>query len=146
LLWTPVIALCIIGLIFLIRINKIFWLFVAVFIVQFYFIICIDTWQGGSGFGLRYLISCTAIFTFGLSALYTRFSDRVIPAVSIFFIIWNLFMVIQVSTGMIPRDGHFEISRMLRNQFVEVPKRLGTISYRYFTDRSSFYQNEKKKK
>jgi hypothetical protein len=146
LLWTPVIGLCIIGLIFLVRINKIFWLFVAVFLVQLYFIFCIDTWQGGSGFGLRYLISCTAIFTFGLAALYTRFSSRLIPVVSILFIVWNLFMVIQVSTGMIPRDGHFEVSRMLRNQFVEVPKRLGDIVYRYFTNRSSFYESEKKQR
>jgi hypothetical protein len=146
LLWTPVIGLCILGFIFLVRTNKIFWLLVAVFLVQFYLIICIDTWQGGSGFGLRYLISCTAVFTFGIAALYARFSDRMLPLISIFFIIWNIFMVIQVSTGMIPRDGHFEVSRMLRNQFVEVPKRLGDIAHRYFTNRSSFYQSEKKKK
>ncbi len=145
-IWTPVIVLCIGGFINLVRTNKTFWLLIVVFAVQFYLIICIDTWQGGAGFGLRYLISCTAIFTLGLAALYSRFSSRLIPVLSGFFIIWNLFMVIQVSTGMLPRDGHFQISQMLRNQFVEVPKRLSNILYRYFSDRSSFYQGQEKKK
>ncbi len=143
-LWTPVITLCIIGLVYLVKIVKIFWLLVLVFLLQFYFIICTDTWQGGAGFGLRYLISCTVIFTFGLAALYSHWPTKLVPAVSIFFIIWNLFMVIQASTGMLPRDGRFQVSRMLRNQFVEVPRRLGEITYRFFFKRSSFYDNEKK--
>ncbi len=145
LLWTPVIALCIIGFIYLVRTNKLFWLLIVVFLAQFYFVICIDTWQGGAGFGLRYLISCTAIFTFGLAAFYSHTSNRLVPIISIFFIVWNLFMVIQVSTGLLPRDAHFQISTMLRNQFIEVPKRLGDITYRFFFDRSSFYKGEKKK-
>jgi hypothetical protein len=142
--WTPVIALCIIGFFYLIKTEKSFWLLVLVFVLQFYFVICADTWQGGSGFGLRYLISCTIVFTFGIAALYSRWTPKVVPAVSIFFIIWNLFMVIQVGTGMIPRDGHFKISQMLRNQFVEVPKRLGEITYRFIFKRSSFYDKNKK--
>jgi hypothetical protein len=145
LLWTPVIALCLIGLVYLAKTNKLFWLLIVVFAAQFYFIICIDTWQGGAGFGLRYLISCTAIFTAGLAALYSRLTHKLVPVISIFFIIWNIFMVIQVSTGMLPRDAHFKISQMLRNQFIEVPKRLGDITYRFFSDRSSFYKGEKKK-
>jgi hypothetical protein len=140
--WTPVIALCIIGFFYLIKTDKSFWLLILVFLLQFYFIICADTWQGGSGFGLRYLISCTIVFTFGLAALYSRWQSKVVPSVSIFFIIWNLFMVIQVGIGMIPRDGHFKISQMIRNQFVEVPKRLGDITYRFVFKRSSFYKDK----
>ncbi|MCI0444654.1 hypothetical protein L0152_15785, partial [bacterium] len=68
--------------------------------------------------------------------------SKLVPAVSIFFIIWNLFMVIQVGTGMIPRDGHFKVSQMLRNQFVEVPRKLGDITYRFIFKRSSFYKNK----
>jgi hypothetical protein len=49
--------------------------------------------------------------------------------------------VIQVGTGMIPRDGHFKVSRMLRNQFVEVPRRLAEVTYRFIFKRSSFYNN-----
>jgi hypothetical protein len=50
--------------------------------------------------------------------------------------------VIQVATGMIPRDGHFKVSQMLHNQFVEVPRRLGDITYRFVFKRSSFYKNK----
>jgi hypothetical protein len=139
-LWTPVAALCIWGFYFLVRKERLFLLLVAVFALQFYMIICVDTWQGGAGFGLRYIISCTAIFTLGLAALYDQWPGRLVPAVSCLFIIWNLFLVIQVATGMIPRDGHFLISKMLYNQFVEVPKRLGNIVYRYLFERSSFYK------
>jgi hypothetical protein len=140
-LWTPVIALCIAGFYFLIQENKLFWLLILVFLLQFYLIICVDTWQGGAGFGLRYLISCTVIFTLGLTALYDRISGKIVPVIASFFIVWNLFMVIQVATGMIPRDGHFPVSKMIRNQFVEVPKKLKDVTLRYLFNRSSFYKD-----
>lgn len=140
LVWTPVVGLCLIGFVFLLRKDGVFWLLLLEFLIQFYFITCIDTWQGGAGFGLRYIISCTAIFTLALAALYEAFPRRWTPAVSILFIVWNLFMVIQVATGMIPRDGHFPVMQMVRNQFVEVPRKLGDIAYRYLFNRSSFYK------
>lgn len=139
LLWTPVVGLCFAGFYFLLRKDSVFRLLLLTFLVQFYFIVCIDTWQGGAGFGLRYIISCTVIFTLALAALYERCPRKIAPGVSALFIVWNLFMVIQVATGMIPRDGHFPVSTMLYNQFVEVPRKLGDIAYRYFFDRSSFY-------
>jgi hypothetical protein len=145
LLWTPVIGLCLIGLYPLLRTDRIFRLPVLIFLIQFYLVICADTWQGGAGFGLRYLISCTAIFTLGLAALYARCPRKVVTAVSIFFIVWNLFMVVQVAMGMLPRDGHFPVSTMVYNQFVEVPRRIGGIAYRYLFNRSSFYSNAQKK-
>ena len=120
--------------------DRVFWLLLLEFLVQFYFIICIDTWQGGAGFGLRYIISCTAIFTLSLAALYDALPRRWAPAISILFIVWNLFMVIQAATGMIPRDGHFSVLQMVRNQFVEVPRRLGDIVYRFLFKRSSFFK------
>jgi hypothetical protein len=141
--WTPIIVLCIVGFFYLVKTEKNFWLLVLVFLLQFYFIICTDTWQGGAGFGLRYLISCTIVFTFGLAALYSHWQTKLVPVVSIFFIVWNLFMVIQVGTGMIPRDGRFKISQMVRNQFVEVPRRLGEITYRFLFKRSSFFKKDK---
>lgn len=140
LVWTPVAGLCLIGFVFLLRRGGVFWLLLLEFLIQFYFITCIDTWQGGAGFGLRYIISCTAIFTLALAALYEAFPSRWTPVVSILFIVWNLFMVIQVATGMIPRDGHFPVMQMVRNQFVEVPRKLGNIAYRYLFNRSSFYK------
>jgi hypothetical protein len=144
LIWTPVIALCAFGFYYLIKRDRLFWLPVLVVLAQFYSIICLDTWQGGAGFGLRYITSCTAIFTLGLAALYHQWKRKlVVSTVSLLFIVWNLFMVIQASTGMIPRDGHFPISVMLRNQFVEVPRRIGDIAYRYLFHRSSFYGDEK---
>jgi hypothetical protein len=143
-IWTPVIALCFIGIYYLIRKNRIFWLPAVVVLFQLYSIMCLDTWQGGAGFGLRYVMSCTAIFTLGLAALYHQWSRVwLAPAVSVFFVVWNLFMVVQASTGMIPRDGHFSIPQMVRNQFVEVPQKIGDIASRYLFHRSSFYEDRK---
>jgi hypothetical protein len=142
-IWTPVIGLCLIGIYFLVKRDKLFWLPVLVFLVQFYFIICLDTWQGGAGFGLRYIMSCTPIFSLALAALFQHWRRPFVPAVSLFFVVWNLFMVVQASTGMIPRDGHFPISMMLRNQFLEVPRRIGDIASRYLFQRSSFYEQGK---
>jgi hypothetical protein len=140
LVWTPVVGLCLIGFFPLLKKGGVAWLLLLEFLIQFYFIICIDTWQGGAGFGLRYIISCTAIFTLALAALYDAFPRRWAPVVSIVFIVWNLFMVVQVATGMIPRDGHFPVMQMVRNQFTEVPRRLGDIVYRYLFNRSSFFK------
>lgn len=139
LLWTPIIALCLVGFYYLIRRDPIFRLWILVFVVQFYFIICIDTWQGGSGFGLRYLISCTVIFTMGLAALYANWPRKLVPPIAILFIVWNLFLVVQVSTGMLPRAGHFQVRTMVYNQFVTVPRKLVSITERYLFHRSSFY-------
>lgn len=144
LLWTPVVALSIVGFYFLIRRNSSFALPVLVFVLQLFSIACLDTWQGGAGFGLRYLISCTAIFTLGLAALFGRFPRLLIPAVGAFFIVWNVFMIVQVSTGMLPRDGHFQVKTMIYNQFVRVPREIGHILKRYLYDRSSFYEGDGK--
>lgn len=142
-IWTPVILLCIVGFFFLIRRDSVFILPVLVFVLQLYMLACLDTWQGGAAFGLRYIISCTAVFTLGLAALHSRWPDNLVRIVSVFFVIWNVFMVIQASTGMIPRGGHFPISVMVRNQFTKVPARIGDIAYRYLFHRSSFYENKK---
>lgn len=146
-IWTPVIALCLIGFYYLIKTNRIFWLPVLVALFQLYSIMCLDTWQGGAGFGLRYVMSCSAVFTLGLAALYHQWARKMlVPAVSLFFIVWNLFMVVQASTGMIPRDGHFQLSKMLRNQVVEVPGKIGDIASRYLFNRSSFYEEKVERK
>jgi len=137
--WTPLVALCIAGFCFLAKRDPVFRWMILVFILEFYSIVSLDTWQGGSGFGLRYMISCTAIFTFGLVAMYAKMPRKLVPVIAIFFIVWNCFMVIQASTGMIPRDAHFPISLMLQNQFVEVPKHLVEILSRFLFHRSSFY-------
>ena len=141
-IWTPVILLCIAGFFFLIRRDPVFRLPVLVFVVQLYLLSCLDTWQGGAAFGLRYIISCTAVFTLGLAALYSHLPRRLVQGVSVFFVVWNLFMVIQASTGMIPRGGHFPVSVMIRNQFTKVPAHIGTIAYRYLFNRSSFYESK----
>lgn len=141
LVWTPIVGLCLLGFVPMLRRGGVMWLLLLEFLIQFYLIICIDTWQGGAGFGLRYIISCTAIFTLALAALYESLPPMAVPAVSVLFIVWNLFLIIQVATGMIPRDGHFPISQMVRNQFIEVPRRLGNIAYRYLFNRSSFYKH-----
>jgi hypothetical protein len=141
-IWTPVALLCITGFVFMIRRDPVLRLPVLVFVLELYLLACLDTWQGGAGFGLRYIISGTAVLTFGLAALYSRWHPRLTPAVSAFFVVWNLFMVIQASTGMIPRAGHFRISVMVRNQFTRVPAKLADVAYRYMFDRSSFYRQD----
>lgn len=97
----------------------------------------------GQGFGQRLFISSLPVMTVGLAV----FADRMAPWLSRVVVVgggaaavwWNLSLIVQYSTGMIPRNEGVRLQTLVQNQFLGVPQRLPGIVARYLFDRSSFY-------
>ena len=108
--WTPLIALCLVGLFFLYRRNRVLGAgFIIAFMLQLTFISTWQDWRGGASFGNRYFISCTMIFFLGLSALIDRLQQRIrliwLGLFGALFIVWNYLLLYQYGSGMITRTG-----------------------------------------
>ena len=117
--------------------------FVAFFVAQVLVVGSYDTWWGGASFGARRFINCTALFALGAAIWHAR--ARHIPrgvsaAMLAIFVVWNVGLTIQYSTGLIPRDAPVKMSRIVYNQFVEVPPRVTDIAWRFFFNRESLYR------
>ena len=115
------------------------------FVAQVLVVSSYDTWWGGASFGARRFVNCTPVFALGLAALFewlrlrtgVERSARVTVGL---LVLWNFGLAIQYSIGLIPRDAPVQMSRIVRNQFVEVPPRVAQIARRFAFDRSSFYR------
>ena len=144
--WSPITLFGVLGLISLGRRNsRVAWALFAVFAAQVVVIGSYDTWWGGASFGARRFINCMPIFALGLAALLNGLrlqTHRVATAGIALLILWNFGLAVQYSTGIIPRDQPVAMSTIVRNQFFEVPLRIGDVAWRFVTERSSFYETQ----
>ena len=144
--WSPITLFGILGLLALASRNgRVALALATVFAVELWVIGSYDTWPGGASFGARRFINCMPIFAMGLAAaLHTLrpAAHRIAVAAIGVAILWNFGLAIQYSTGIIPRDQPVEMRVLVRNQFVEVPPKLAGVAWRFFTNRSSFYQTQ----
>ena len=98
----------------------------------------------GHSFGQRLFVSSLPAAAIGLAV----FVDRLVPklprtltaAGAAFCVWWNLSLMVQHGLGMIPRNEGVSPGVLVRNQLVEVPRRLPDVAWRYFFNRSSFYK------
>ena len=146
--WHPVTLVGVMGLVALgLRSPAVAMACGAFFVVQVLVVGSYDTWPGGASFGARRFLNCTPVFALGLAALFEWLRVRsgverpARVAVSL-LVLWNFGLAIQYSTGLIPRDAPVQMSRIARNQFVEVAPRVAQIARRFAFDRSSFYRTK----
>src|SRR3984893_16119549 len=72
--WTPILALALIGLFTAPQNARIIAFYLGLGAAAFYYVIaCYLYWDGMASFGIRFLISLTAVFVFGLALLLERF-------------------------------------------------------------------------
>ncbi len=112
--WTPILALAVIGLFFLRRHDKFLSLYsIAAFAAYLYTIGCYLDWAGVSSFGNRFFVSLTPLFILGLAAFFEWMSLSLrerpanilaISATSL-LIVWNLGLIFQWGTHLIPARG-----------------------------------------
>jgi hypothetical protein len=150
LLWTPILALAIIGLVFVPRRAKVLTSYLSAGAAAFFYLIsCYPDWAGISAFGNRFFISVTPIFIFGLALLLQRFggffrsSTRAFSlAASVFFlfIVWNAGFMFQWGAHLIPVRGPVSLAEVAHNQFFVVPRELSSDLQRYFFKRKSLMQ------
>jgi hypothetical protein len=148
--WTPILLFAIAGLF-------IFWRwqrragtpFLAAFLAFYLLIACYPDWAGISSFGNRFFVSLTPLFILGLSVFLDRLaqlfrSNRVaLTAASTFlalFLLWNVGLMFQWGSHLIPARGPISFSEMIHNQFFLVPRQLAADLQRYLFKRKALMQ------
>jgi hypothetical protein len=142
-LWAPVLALGLLGLIWLARKDAaLALLLLAGFLAQTYINGAFGTtWHLRGAFGFRRLIECTPIFVLGLAALIEWLRPRLgagpILAVAALLVYWNVGLIAQWT--FLRNDEGFRTALiwdgMLRYQFVELPAQLLTRAWTLLFDR-----------
>ncbi len=109
--WTPIVVLSVIGLFFLRQTDRILSLYSIIVLTAFLYVIgCYQDWHGLSSFGNRFFISLTAIFILGFAAFLNYFARalgerriRVFAPITVaLLILWNLGLIFQWGTHLIP--------------------------------------------
>jgi hypothetical protein len=153
LVWTPLAALALVGLIVLLRRLPADHRQVAVCLIvmtatQIYVAGSVESWTVAGAFGQRRFVALTPILTIGLAALLTSVaSGRVISLLTTVALVaacwWNVAVVAQFGAGMMNRQK-LEPGRIAYNTFVVMPRALPGLAWRYVVDRASFYENARR--
>jgi hypothetical protein len=142
-IWTPILIPAIVGLFFLPRRDKKLGRICLAIAAAYYVLIAMYPWWDGiSSFGSRYFITLTPLYVMGLAAavawFVAKWADargamrRAVVVVAI-LVIWNLGLVYQWSTGLLPMNGPVAWDQILYNQFRVVPGQLPHSIYAQFT-------------
>jgi hypothetical protein len=142
--WTPILALAVVGLLRLIAIDRRVGAYlVAAFLAFYYLIASYPTWYGLSSYGNRFFVSLTPVFVIGLGTVLADFARRYSFArkfqvgLIAALIVWNLGLIFQWGTNIIPNRGPVAWGEVARNQVEVVPGRLLAIARAYAVDRDS---------
>jgi hypothetical protein len=161
LFWTPLAALAIAGFAALVvrnddsgarRVGACALLMIA---LQIYVSGSVESWTVAGAFGQRRFVALTVLLTIGLAALGravgTLFSQKVpgtfprkVPATFLAVVAicvwWNLALMAQFALRLMDRQ-RLDLRRNAYDAFVTIPRMAPALAYRYFTDRSSFYEH-----
>lgn len=150
LLWTPVLAFSLAGLVLLAwRQPRQGVPFLAAATAYYLFFTTYPDWAGISSFGNRFFVSLTPLFILGLAVLLERaaaLSPRPRPALFASsaglacFVLWNLGLMYQWGTHLIPARGPISFRQAAYNQFLVVPGQVRSRLYTYFLHRREMMQ------
>lgn len=117
----------------------------AIVALQVYVAGAVESWTVAGAFGQRRFVAMTSPFVIGLAVLGARVARSRARAaaaalVAALCVWWNLGLMVQFGAGLMDRQ-RLEPGRNAYNTFVEVPRRLPGIAYRYLFDRGSFYRS-----
>lgn len=129
--WTPILLLAVLGLVALYRRDRRLAGCCAAIVLAFYYLISCDPWWYGTlSFGNRFFVSLTPIFVLGLGSAFSsaarlwpdsRIAARRLIPVTVLFILWNIGVIYQWSTHMVPTPGVVQWTDILYDQFRTVP-------------------------
>ena len=153
--WTPILFPAVVGLFSLYRRNALLGAgSILTFLAYYYFIASYPDWDGISSYGNRFFISLTPIFILGLAALLdafsrlfakTAFAAGVTVAVIALLTAWNVGLIFQWGTHLVPARGEISWPDMIHNQIVVVPLRMKHHLETYFLHRSEMMQQIEQK-
>jgi hypothetical protein len=142
--WTPILLFAFLGLFLFRRQDKSLALSLIVSFVIFYVVVALhEDWDGLSSFGNRRFITFTPAFILGLTAVLDwaarKWAERrtaiLAGALTSAFVLWNLGLIFQWGTHLIPARGPISFRDATYNQFTVVPRQAGHTLKNYFTRR-----------
>jgi hypothetical protein len=117
----------------------------AIVLVQVYLAGSVESWTVAGAFGQRRFVAMTSPFVIGLAvagAHVARSKARAAAALAAALCVWwNLGLMVQFGAGLMDRQ-RLDLGPNAYNTFIEVPRRLPDIAYRYLFERGSFYRQE----
>lgn len=148
--WTPIVIVAVCGLLLFLRKDKPFAAKLIAATVCFYCVISFyPDWDGLSSFGNRFFISLTPVFVLGLAAFFDRLAEawtarrsRVVAvAMTCAFMVWNLGLIYQWGTHLIPARGPISWRQAAYNQVAVVPVEATRTLKSYLTRRGRLMQH-----
>ncbi|MGH9714556.1 MAG: hypothetical protein ACRD5M_14775 [Candidatus Acidiferrales bacterium] len=142
--WTPILTLSLIGIALLFRVDRPFSAYLMIGLLAFYAVISFyPDWDGLSSFGNRFFVSLTAAFILGLTSIFDRLAHVWQERRAAIFaygatttlIIWNLGLIFQWGTHLIPARGPISWREASYNQVAVVPTRAARTLKAYMTRR-----------
>jgi hypothetical protein len=154
LFWTPLAALALAGLVALTfrrddpRARRLGGCALLMVALQVYISGSVESWTVAGAFGQRRFVALTVLLTIGVSSLFraigTRFSGKVPGTFCAVFVAiciwWNLALMAQFALRLMDRQ-RLDLPSNAYHAFVTIPRMAPGLAYRYFTDRSSFYEH-----
>jgi hypothetical protein len=143
--WTPILILAVVGLFMLRRQDRVLTAYlVTVFVVFLYAMGCYQDWDGLSSFGNRFFISLTPVFVLGLASFFEwlghawteRRATMLCASVTGVFALWNLGLMFQWGTHLIPARGPISWREAAYNQLAVVPAQASRTLANYLAHRA----------
>lgn len=144
--WTPILALAVVGLLFLRQHDRTVALYLLMAFVSYVYAMgCYQNWHGISSYGSRFFVALTPIFIIGLAAFLGWFANvwqsarATVIASSVVgaFILWNLGLMFQWGMHWIPERGPVSWRAAAYNQVVAVPEEAASTFRIYLTSRGT---------
>ena len=158
LFWTPLALLSLVGLALLVMRRSgvdspgratIAWVSAMTLLMvasQVYVSGSLDTWAGAGSFGQRRFVGLTICLALGLAGLFrtiprgpARGTVYVLVALCVW---WNLALAVQFGTKTMSRQ-RLQLSQNSYHAFIDLPRNIPSLAYRYFFDRESFYDSSR---
>jgi hypothetical protein len=152
LFWTPLAAVALAGLVYLVVRGdagdrggkRLAWCFLAMVASQIYVTGSVASWTLAGAFGQRRFVALTPLLVIGLAvvlgAVRPGWRRAGVMAGVALGVWWNLGLVVQFGSGLMSRQ-RLEPARIAYNNFVIVPRQLPALAYRYAFARESFYRS-----
>jgi hypothetical protein len=147
--WTPILILAVAGLFFLRRYDTKLGTYLPVlFLAYLYVIGCYENWAGLSSFGNRFFISLTPVFVLGLAAfvdtlarIWSEWRVKIFAvAATCVLVMWNLGLIYQWGTHLIPARGPIVWREAAYNQVAVVPVEAAQTVKNYLIRRGRLMQ------
>jgi hypothetical protein len=152
LIWTPLAALAIAGLVWLAAARRpdlpsesryLAALALLLVVLQVYINGCVESWTVAGSFGQRRFVALTPLIAVGLAAMDRAWSSRRAARAGLAVLViasvwWNVGLMAQFGLHTMDRQRLTPWANA-RATFVDLPLRAPSLVWRYFTDRSSFY-------